>query len=126
MPLETTEDFFKAYNYKTSPNRNSKDLSTDFIEIIPPPYGLALSPILKDIRPPIFAELIKNKINTEEDAKLALNKFAKNLIENQHKENQDSSSYIFSFIINKYELKDFINNIRNTQELVIHHSNFTL
>ncbi|CAG8469711.1 37312_t:CDS:2 [Gigaspora margarita] len=99
--------------------------STDFIETIPP-IKLAQSPILKDIKPPIFAELIKNNIKNNKDAKLALNKFAKNLIENQHEENKDSSSYIFSFIINNHNLKDFINNIRNTQELVMHHSNLFL
>ncbi|CAG8848171.1 37683_t:CDS:2, partial [Gigaspora margarita] len=99
--------------------------STDFIETIPP-IKLAQSPILKDIKPPIFAELIKNNIENDEGAKLALNKFAKNLMENQHKENKDSSSYIFSFIINNHNLKDFINNIRNTQELIMHHSNLIL
>ncbi|CAG8854176.1 39781_t:CDS:2, partial [Gigaspora margarita] len=105
------------------PSRKStEDLSTDFIETIPTPK-LAKRPILKDIKPPIFAELIKNNINNEEDAKSALNKFAKDLMENQHKENQDSSSFIFSFIINNHNLKDFINNIRSTQELVMHHSN---
>ncbi|CAG8657800.1 44808_t:CDS:2 [Gigaspora margarita] len=99
--------------------------NTDFIETIPP-IKLAQRPILKDVEPPIFAELIKHNIETNKDAKLALNKFAKNLMENQHKENEDSSSYIFSFIINNHNLKDFINNIRNTQELVMHYSNLSL
>ncbi|CAG8618436.1 2357_t:CDS:2, partial [Racocetra fulgida] len=101
---------------------------TDFTETIPPiindefPEG-DFSPKLRDIKPPIFAELINKKINTDEDAKLALNKFAKQLMENRHEEIKDSSNYIFSFIISDCKFKDFIDKIRETQELVMHHSN---
>ncbi|CAG8837632.1 40900_t:CDS:1, partial [Gigaspora margarita] len=80
-------------------------------------------PIFRDIKPPIFAELINNKkIKTEEDPKLALNKFAKKLMEYQHNETKNfSSSYIFSFIINNCKLKDFVDNIKETHGLVMHH-----
>ncbi|CAG8832330.1 14212_t:CDS:2, partial [Gigaspora margarita] len=61
------------------------DLNTDFIKTIPP-IGNHIKPIIKDIKLPIFAELLKNNIKTNEDAKLALNKFAKNMIENQYEE----------------------------------------
>ncbi|CAG8665453.1 9042_t:CDS:2 [Gigaspora margarita] len=108
-----------------------KDLSTDFTETIPPIKNDELDqrkPIFRDIKPPIFAELINNKkIKTEEEAKLELNKFAKKLMEYQHSEIKNfSSTYIFSFIINNCKLKDFVDNIKETHELVMHHSNLRL